>query len=101
LTEPDAGSDATSIQTSAIQKNDQYIINGNKAWVTNGLNADLLAVFTQTVPGSLAKGIAGFVIESDMPGVSAKPAYNMLGNHAMGVNICKICLYKIIPILFL
>ena len=86
LTEPGAGSDATSIQTLAVENNGQYIINGNKAWVTNGLNADLLALFTQTVPGSSARGIAGFVIESDMPGVSAKPAYNMLGNHAMGVN---------------
>lgn len=86
LTEPDVGSDATSIQTTAIKKEAKYIINGPKAWVTNGVNADILAVFAQTVPGSGAKGIAGFVIRPDMPGVSAKPAYNMLGNHAMGVN---------------
>jgi len=89
LTEPDAGSDATSIRMSALEKNNQYILNGSKAWVTNGVNADLLAVFTQTVPGSSARGIAGFMIESDMPGVSAKPAYHMLGNHAMGVNEVK------------
>ncbi|MGD8739480.1 MAG: acyl-CoA dehydrogenase family protein [Desulfobacterales bacterium] len=86
LTEPDTGSDATSIQTSAIEKNGKYIVNGSKAWVTNGVNADLLAVFAQTSPGSSAKGIAGFAIKPDMPGVSAKPAYSMLGNHAMGVN---------------
>ncbi len=86
LTEPEVGSDATSIQTLATQKNDQYIINGSKAWVTNGVNADILAIFTQTAPGSSAKGIAGFMIEADMPGISAKPAYHMLGNHAMGVN---------------
>ena len=86
LTEPDVGSDATSIQMLATEKNNKYIINGSKAWVTNGVNADFLSVFTQTIPGSSAKGIAGFVIEADMPGVSAKPAYNMLGNHAMGVN---------------
>jgi alkylation response protein AidB-like acyl-CoA dehydrogenase len=86
LTEPDAGSDATSICTSAVENNNQYIINGCKAWVTNGVNADLLAVFSQTIPGSSAKGIAGFMLRPDMPGVSAKPAYNMLGNHAMGVN---------------
>ena len=86
LTEPDAGSDATSIQTLAAEDKNQYIINGTKAWVTNGINADLLAIFTQTIPGSSAKGIAGFVVEADMPGISAKPAYNMLGNHAMGVN---------------
>jgi len=86
LTEPDVGSDATSIQMLATEKNDKYIINGSKAWVTNGVNADFLAVFTQTISGSSAKGIAGFVIKPDMPGVSAKPAYNMLGNHAMGVN---------------
>jgi alkylation response protein AidB-like acyl-CoA dehydrogenase len=89
LTEPDVGSDATSIQTLATEKNDKYIINGRKAWVTNGVNADLLAVFAQTIPESSAKGIAGFVIQPDMPGVSAKPAYNMLGNHAMGVNELK------------
>lgn len=86
LTEPDTGSDATSIQTLATEKNDKYIVNGSKAWVTNGVNADLLAVFAQTVPGSSGKGIAGFVIEPHMSGVSAKPAYHMLGNHAMGVN---------------
>ena len=89
LTEPDIGSDATSIQTLAIEKNDKYIINGSKAWVTNGVNADLLAVFAQTIPGSSANGIAGFVIKPDMPGVLAKPAYNMLGNHATGVNELK------------
>ncbi|MBW1782478.1 MAG: acyl-CoA/acyl-ACP dehydrogenase [Deltaproteobacteria bacterium] len=86
LTEPDVGSDATSIQMSAAEKNGTYILNGRKAWVTNGVNADLLAVFAQTIPGSSAKGIAGFAIDSDMPGVSAKPVYTMLGNHAMGVN---------------
>ncbi len=86
LTEPDAGSDATAIQTLAARKSDLYIINGKKAWVTNGVNADLLAVFAQTAPGSSAKGIAAFVIARDLPGVSAEPAYQMLGNHAMGVN---------------
>lgn len=86
LTEPDAGSDATSIKMSATRKDDQYIINGSKAWVTNGVNADVLAIFAQTAPGSSAKGIAGFVMEADMPGLTAKPAYHMLGNHAMGVN---------------
>ena len=86
LTEPGVGSDATAIEMSALEKNGKYIINGSKAWVTNGVNADLLAVFAQTIPGSSAKGIAGFAIEADTPGVSAKPAYNMLGSHAMGVN---------------
>jgi len=89
LTEPDIGSDATSIQTSAIEEKGKFFINGSKAWVTNGVNADILAVFAQTIPGSGAKGIAGFVIKPDTPGVSAKPAYNMLGNHAMGVNEFK------------
>jgi len=86
LTEPEAGSDATAIRTSAARNNGQYVINGRKAWVTNGVNADLLALFAQTGAGSAAKGIAGFVIETEQPGVSGFPAYNMLGNHAMGVN---------------
>jgi alkylation response protein AidB-like acyl-CoA dehydrogenase len=89
LTEPDIGSDATSIQTLASENNNNYIINGSKAWVTNGVNADLLAVFAQTMPGSSAKGIAGFIVRPDMPGVSAKPAYHLLANHAMGVNEFK------------
>ena len=89
LTEPDIGSDATSIQTLATEKNNKYIINGSKAWVTNGVNADLLAVFAQTIPGSSAKGIAGFMVRPDMPGVSAKPAYQILANHAMGINEFK------------
>jgi alkylation response protein AidB-like acyl-CoA dehydrogenase len=54
--------------------------------VTNGVHADLLAVFAQTAAGSGAGGIAGFIVESDAAGISAKPAYHMLGNHAMGVN---------------
>jgi alkylation response protein AidB-like acyl-CoA dehydrogenase len=86
LTEPDAGSDATSIRTSATANRETYTINGTKAWVTNGVNADVLAVFAQTVAGSGAKGIAGFLINADMKGILAKPAYHMLGNHAMGVN---------------
>ena len=89
LTEPDIGSDATSIQTLATEKNNKYIINGSKAWVTNGVNADLLAVFAQTIPGSSAKGIAAFMVRPDMPGVSAKPAYQILANHAMGINEFK------------
>jgi len=86
LTEPEAGSDATAIRTSAAGDNGLYVINGRKAWVTNGVNADLLALFAQTGAGPAAKGIAGFVIETDQPGVSELPAYHMLGNHAMGVN---------------
>jgi alkylation response protein AidB-like acyl-CoA dehydrogenase len=86
LTEPDVGSDATSIRTSATENNDKHFLNGTKAWVTNGVNADLLIVFAQTAAGSRAKGVAGYLVEADMPGISAKPAYNMLGNHAMGVN---------------
>ena len=86
LTEPDAGSDATAIQTLAVGNNEKYIINGTKAWVTNGIHANLLALFTQTESGAAAKGIAGFVLESDLPGISAKAAYHMLANHAMGVN---------------
>ena len=86
LTEPDAGSDATSIQTSATANEDKYSLNGTKAWVTNGVNADLLVVFAQTAAESRARGIAGYLVPADTPGISAKPAYNMLGNHAMGVN---------------
>lgn len=86
LTEPGVGSDATAIQTTAREQGGAYRLDGEKAWVTNGATADLLAVFAQTRPGSKAKGIAGFLVEARQPGIEARASYSLLGSHAMGVN---------------
>ena len=86
LTEPDAGSDATAITTTAARSGDRWVLDGRKAWVTNGANADMLAVFAQTEPGSGAKGIAGFMFDARTPGVTLSPMLDLIGSHAMGTT---------------
>ncbi|MEJ2420949.1 MAG: acyl-CoA dehydrogenase family protein [Acidobacteriota bacterium] len=107
LTEPDAGSDAGSIKTTAVKKGDKYIINGNKRFITNGKQAMFLTVFCSTDPDRGARGMSAIVIPSNAPGVNIGrelpkmgqrascqveinfdhvevPAENMLGREGMG-----------------
>ncbi len=86
LTEPGTGSDATAITTTAIANGDRWVLNGDKAWVTNATEAGLLNVYAQTEPGSGAKGIAAFLLQADQPGVIREDAYEMLGAHATGTG---------------
>lgn len=86
LTEPQAGSDATAIATTAEKTAGGYRVNGRKAWVTNGANADVLAVFAQTQPGGGAGGIAGLLFDARSPGVTATPMLDLFGSHAMGTT---------------
>ena len=80
LTEPNAGSDAASIQCRAEDRGDHYVLNGEKAWVTNAGTADVLIVFAQT--GSTPKDIIAFLVERTQPGVEFLGAYEMAGAHA-------------------
>jgi len=86
LTEPGAGSDAAAITTSARQQGDKWILNGEKAWVTNATEAQVLNVYAQTDPQAGARGIAAFLVSSDMPGVIREPGYDMLGAHSTGAG---------------
>ncbi len=86
LTEPGVGSDATAITTTAIANGNGWVLNGEKAWVTNATDAGLLSVYAQTDPGSGAKGIAAFLVRADQPGVIREDAYEMLGAHATGTG---------------
>lgn len=86
LTEPGGGSDAAAITTSAIPEGRNYILNGEKAWITNAPHADLLNVFAQTNPEAGARGIASFQVPADTPGVSRLPAYEMMGGYAIGAG---------------
>lgn len=70
LTEPNAGSDAAHIQTTARRDGDDYILNGSKLWVSNGPMADLYTVFAMTDRDQGAKGVSAFVVERDTPGVT-------------------------------
>ncbi|MFQ5817153.1 MAG: acyl-CoA dehydrogenase [Terriglobia bacterium] len=68
LTEPQAGSDAANQKTAAVRQSDCYILNGTKAWVTNGTLADTAIVYAMTDPAQAAKGISAFIVEASFPG---------------------------------
>ena len=70
LTEPNSGSDAASLQTTAAQDGDHYVLNGTKIWVTTGLEADIVIVYARTDPAApKAKGISALIVPVDTPGV--------------------------------
>ncbi len=69
LTEPNAGSDATAQRSLAVRKQDKYVLNGTKNWVTNGEESGILIVQAMTDPGAGARGISSFIVETKSPGV--------------------------------
>jgi alkylation response protein AidB-like acyl-CoA dehydrogenase len=85
LTEPGVGSDATAITCRAESQGDGWLLNGTKAWVTNGAEADVFAVYAQTDPAAGWRGIATFLVDGDMAGVRRGEPYRMTSGHAAGV----------------
>ncbi len=79
LSEPEAGSDATSQQTTAHEDGDFYILNGTKNWITNGNSASVYLVMAQTDVSKKSKGINVFIVEKDWAGVSVGKKENKLG----------------------
>ncbi|MEO9020648.1 MAG: acyl-CoA dehydrogenase [Ginsengibacter sp.] len=79
LSEPEAGSDATSQRTTAEEKEDHYVINGVKNWITNGNSASVYLVIAQTHPEKKSHGINVFIVEKDWPGVKVGAKENKLG----------------------
>ena len=79
LSEPEAGSDATSQRTTAVDKGDHYIVNGTKNWITNGGNASVYFVIAQTHPEKGHKGINALIIEKGAAGFVVGPKENKLG----------------------
>jgi cyclohexanecarboxyl-CoA dehydrogenase len=69
LTEPNAGSDAASIETTAREEGNSYVLNGEKIWITNGGIADLAIVFASRDRAARHKGICAFLVETDTPGI--------------------------------
>jgi len=95
LSEPEAGSDATSQSTTAIDKGDYYLLNGIKNWITNGGRAQIYLVVAQTDRNKGHKGINVFILERDMPGFEVGPKENKLGirgsdTHTLQFNDVKI-----------
>ena len=110
LTEPNAGTDASGQQTVAVKDGDNYILNGQKCFITNSPLADIFVIFAMTDRSKGTKGITGFIVEKDFPGISigkiedkmgirssqvgeiilencAVPAENMLGKEGRGFGI--------------
>lgn len=79
LSEPEAGSDATSQRTTAEDKGDHYLINGTKNWITNGSSASVYLVIAQTDAAKGSHGINAFIVEKNSPGVVVAAKENKLG----------------------
>src|SRR5690242_11677643 len=79
LTEPEAGSDAAHLKTSAIRKDGGYLLNGTKIFITNAGEAQLYVVMASTHPGSGADGISTFLVGSDNPGLKVGPKFKKMG----------------------
>lgn len=79
LSEPEAGSDATSQRTTAIDQGDHYLVNGTKNWITNGSSASIYLVMVQTNVELGHKGINCLIIEKGMPGFVVGPKENKMG----------------------
>ncbi|HSY61035.1 MAG TPA: acyl-CoA dehydrogenase family protein, partial [Cytophaga sp.] len=82
LSEPEAGSDATSQRTTAVESGDHYILNGTKNWITNGGTASIYLVIAQTHPELKHKGINVFIVEKDTPGFVVGKKENKMGIRA-------------------
>jgi alkylation response protein AidB-like acyl-CoA dehydrogenase len=82
LSEPGSGSDAANILTTAKDDSGFYVLNGTKAWITNGSEADLYIVFAQTNPELKHKGITAFLVEKNMSGISFGKLEDKLGIRA-------------------
>jgi alkylation response protein AidB-like acyl-CoA dehydrogenase len=79
LSEPEAGSDATSQQTTAVDMGDHYLLNGTKNWITNGNSASVYLVIAQTDPEKGHRGINVLIVEKEMPGFEVGLKENKLG----------------------
>ncbi|MGM9476815.1 acyl-CoA dehydrogenase [Pedobacter sp. GSP4] len=95
LSEPEAGSDATSQRTTAEDKGDYYLLNGTKNWITNGSTASTYLVIAQTHPELRHKGINAFIVEKGMEGFTVGPKENKLGirgsdTHSLMFNDVKV-----------
>jgi alkylation response protein AidB-like acyl-CoA dehydrogenase len=95
LSEPEAGSDATSQKTTALDMGDHYIINGTKNWITNGGRSDVYLVIAQTDRDKGHKGINAFIVEKGMEGFDIGPKEDKLGirgsdTHTLQFNDVKV-----------
>lgn len=79
MSEASAGSDVISMKLRAEKRNDRYVLNGSKYWITNGPDADTLVVYAKTDPDGGSKGVTAFIIEKTMKGFSTSPHFDKMG----------------------
>jgi isovaleryl-CoA dehydrogenase len=88
MSEPQAGSDVTSMQLRAERRGERYVLNGRKMWITNGPDADVLIVYAKTDPAAGTRGISAFIVERDLPGFSTAQKLDKLGMR--GSSTCEL-----------
>ncbi|MFD1328123.1 isovaleryl-CoA dehydrogenase [Mycoplana ramosa] len=88
MSEPGAGSDVVSMKLRAEKKGDRYVLNGNKMWITNGPDADVLVVYAKTDPEAGPRGITAFLVEKGFAGFSTAQKLDKLGMR--GSNTCEL-----------
>jgi alkylation response protein AidB-like acyl-CoA dehydrogenase len=86
LTEPHAGSDFPAIATTARRVDGGWVLDGEKAWITNAATARSILVYAQTDPAQGAAGIAAFLVDAEAPGFERLPPYGLMGGHAIGTG---------------
>jgi len=82
MTEPGAGSDLAGMSTSAVRDGDDWILNGSKVFITNGIYADLVIVCAKTDPSAGAKGISLFLVDTSLPGFNRGKSIRKIGQHS-------------------
>lgn len=88
MTEPNSGSDVVSMRLEAVAEDDHFVLNGNKMWITNGPDADVLVVYAKTDPRASTRGITAFLIEREFDGFSTAQKLDKLGMR--GSNTCEL-----------
>ncbi|HEX4880250.1 MAG TPA: acyl-CoA dehydrogenase family protein [Limnobacter sp.] len=82
MTEPGAGSDLAGMRTNAVRDGDDYIINGSKIFITNGLHAGLVVLAAKTDPSKGAKGVSLFLVDTSLPGFKKGKGIEKIGQHS-------------------
>lgn len=88
MSEPNAGSDVVSMKLVAVKDGDEYVLNGNKMWITNGPDANTYVIYAKTDVQGGSKGITAFIVERDYPGFSRHQKLDKLGMR--GSNTCEL-----------
>ncbi len=94
LTEPHAGSDFPAISTRAIRDGDDWVLTGEKAWLTNAATAEVMLVYAKVGDTDSSEAIGGFIIDASGPGFERLPPFQLMGGHAIGVGGIRLSGYR-------